>query len=166
LIKLILKGFLFFLLLTNVLNAQDTLWHFHPDSINPIEYSLILESKDSLDGRIEHFFIENKAIAEVYYLKHGKMFGTYRSYYDSGELREFMVYQNNLRHGEYVSYSKDASIIIKGNYKNGIRIKYWAYKFDGCYGRFKKNEKNGLWKCFDQNGKLTSRKHFTNCQRN
>jgi antitoxin component YwqK of YwqJK toxin-antitoxin module len=58
------------------------------------------------------------------YNEDGLLHGEYISYYISnGQIREKGTYKNGQWDGPYVSYRLDGTIIMKGNYKNGKKVK-------------------------------------------
>jgi len=135
----------------------DTLWYYHPDHNEPHGYSIIQSSNDTNNGKIEHHFINSDVVAEEYYLINGKKYGTYRSFYESGTLREFHIYSGDVLNGEYTAYNTSGKITVKGVYKKGVKRGYWAFLEERCFGHYKKDEKHRKWKCFDGAGKLESR---------
>ena len=83
--------------------------------------------------------------------------GMTKVFYPSGKLMTSAVYANNKVNGDWTWYYEDGIIKVKGQYKNGIKHGYWAYKYLKTYGRYKKEKKSGKWKYFDENGI----KHFS-----
>lgn len=78
--------------------------------------------------------------------------GLYKAYYPSGGLMVKTVYANNKLNGEWTFYDKTGEVAIKGIYKEGIKHKYWAYRYLKCYGRYKNGKKSGRWKCLNTDG--------------
>jgi len=79
--------------------------------------------------------------------------GIYKVFYPSGRLMIQGVYANNKLIGDWTYYDEKGIIIIKGQYRNGVKHKYWAYKSIRTYGRYYKGLKYGKWKHYDENEK-------------
>ncbi len=76
--------------------------------------------------------------------------GIYKVYYPNGKLKIKTVFANNKIFGEWTYYGLDGIIITKGNYREGVKQGYWAYKSLRIYGRYKNGYKNKRWKRFDE----------------
>jgi len=74
-----------------------------------------------------------------------RLSGVYKVYYPSGKLKIRTVYANNLLNGEWTYYDENGIIITKGNYFQGQKHGYWAYKSLNIYGRYKKGLKSWRW---------------------
>jgi len=93
----------------------------------------------------------NQVAIEKTFTKYGQN-GVCKVYYPSGKLMIFTVYANSKIHGDWTWYGEDGIINVKGKYREGVKHKFWAYKYDKSYGRYKKGLKNGRWTHFDVNG--------------
>lgn len=78
--------------------------------------------------------------------------GLYKAYYPSGGLMVKAIYANNKLHGEFTYFDKAGEVAIKGIYDEGVKHKYWAYRYLKCYGRYKHGKKSGRWKCLNTDG--------------
>lgn len=78
--------------------------------------------------------------------------GLYKAYYPSGGLMVKAIYANNKLHGEFTYFDKIGEVAIKGIYNEGVKHKYWAYRYLKCYGRYKHGKKSGKWKCLNTHG--------------
>ena len=77
--------------------------------------------------------------------------GLYKVFYPDGSIKIKTVYANNKLNGEWTYYNKNGVIQIKGNYQQGVKHGYWAYKTIKTYGRYR----NGLkfWRWHTKNDK-------------
>lgn len=79
--------------------------------------------------------------------------GVYKVYYPSGRLKVLTVFANNKINGEWTWYDEKGIILVKGEYVNGVKDGYWAYKQLKIYGRYKKGLKHKRWIRVDVNQK-------------
>ncbi len=79
--------------------------------------------------------------------------GVYKVYYPSGRLKVLTVFANNKINGEWTWYDEKGIILVKGEYVNGVKEGYWAYKQLKIYGRYKKGLKHKRWIRVDVNQK-------------
>ncbi len=83
-----------------------------------------------------------------------------KSYYKTGELKMEGAYQNNKRHGKWVSYYKDGSKWAEATYENGKEegMKIVYYKNGKVYyqGRMNAGERTGTWTFYDVEGGRTT----------
>ena len=102
------------------------------------------------------------------YDKLNKKKDIWKTFYNNGKLKEEMRYKNDLLNGYYKEYDKKGKLINATLYINGvpqnyteelatlnIKKEYYAngnVKVEGIYDI--KNNKNGLFKYFDENGKI------------
>jgi hypothetical protein len=96
--------------------------------------------------------------------------GAYKVYYPNGRLKIKTVFANNKINGEWIWYDEARLILIKGNYKNGVKHGYWAYKSKKHFGKYKNGLKHKKWieidvneqkhKTYFRNGKPSSGKIF------
>ena len=86
----------------------------------------------------------SKIAIEKTFNKNGQN-GVYKVYYPSGRLKVFTVFANNKINGEWTWYDEKGIILVKGNYVDGVKHGYWAYKKFKIYGRYKKGLKHKRW---------------------
>ena len=85
--------------------------------------------------------------------------GEYKSFYENGKLKEFMVYENDLLNGKRISYWVNGLKKEENNFVSGaMRGENIFYYSNGAVRRriFFDHEGNrsGEWVEFDRNGKL------------
>ncbi len=102
---------------------------------------------------IGRFAQDTSAIAVQLDMKRGKPSGVYRAFYPSGRPLIFAVYGYGSLHGDWTEYNEVGRVIIKGQYRNGLRDGPWHFRQEGILGRYKKGLRHGKWK-FYQNQRL------------
>ena len=85
--------------------------------------------------------------------------GEYKSFYENGKLKEFMVYENNLLNGKRISYWVNGLKKEENNFVNGaMRGENIFYYSNGAVRRRilfdDEGNRSGKWVEFDRNGKL------------
>ncbi|MFM7661864.1 MAG: toxin-antitoxin system YwqK family antitoxin [Bacteroidota bacterium] len=135
---------------------------------------------------IDNFWINDSLHTQT--IKNG--FGSTKSYFKSGKIKEVFQIVEGLKNGVYQEYSARGSLLIDGYYKNGFKDSCWytfftnqqiekiaCYKQDTLYGEyttynevgnirvhgfFESGKKYGKWEWYGDNGKLDSEGSFLN----
>ncbi|MFH0895832.1 MAG: hypothetical protein V2A54_15460 [Bacteroidota bacterium] len=117
----------------------------------------------------EGYYKDNKRVGEwKYYHKNGKTEqvgkygnaekpqGLWKWYYPSGNLRREESFERGLEEGVMKEYSDTNTVIIEGNYVEGLKDGEWKYKAIDYYevGPYKDDMKNGTWKGYYTDGTL------------
>ena len=83
--------------------------------------------------------------------------GTWKSYYDSGELNDVEQYKNGKRHGKQTEYYKNGNISKTGSFHKGKANGVWLHYFDdghlACEKTFVNGVESGLYTSYHKNGK-------------
>lgn len=122
---------------------------------NFITYKVIYTdtlTKGVYSKRIAVFADDTATIAIEKNYSYGLQVGFYKVYYPTGKLMIASIYGYNMKNGDWTYYNENGVILIKGIYKDDIKHGYWAYRYINCYGRYKKGEKAGNWKCQNTDG--------------
>lgn len=92
--------------------------------------------------------------------------GVFTEYYPGRKFIKFQGAQdeNNQRHGKWVFKSETGVEISVTHYDHGIRNGHTIVKHPNgsvfYYGEFKDDKKTGIWKTYDEKGKLIDEKDF------
>jgi antitoxin component YwqK of YwqJK toxin-antitoxin module len=88
-------------------------------------------------------------------LNKGIIHGPVTLYFESGERNEIRSYSNGKMDGTWITWNQEGVKVAEANYRNGK--KHWddngTLRFEMHYTN---GEKTGLWKMFDESGKLVS----------
>ncbi|MCW8913413.1 MAG: hypothetical protein OQJ96_10260 [Flavobacteriales bacterium] len=153
-----LKKLLLFLSFTSVcfsIKAQKIVKETIQIDTNFVTYNVIYKetiTKGIFSKAIAVFADDTSQIAIEKNYTNNYQNGLYKAYYPSGGLMVKAVYANNKLHGEFTYFDKLGEVAIKGIYKEGVKHKYWAYRYLKCYGRYKDGKKSGKWKCLNTDG--------------
>jgi antitoxin component YwqK of YwqJK toxin-antitoxin module len=109
---------------------------------------------DKENGLFKEYF-ENGKISSEYYQKDDEFDGAYKSWYENGNLRGTATYKNGKKSGLYVSYYDDGNKMSEEKFENGNRfIKLFSMGKIIAEGNSKDDEKDGIWKYYNENGKI------------
>lgn len=132
--------------------GQDTLRIWQPDTV--YFYEITWMPADA-DGRVVAYFGgDTSMLAVEHWTRDSVANGKYFTYFPSGQLADFSVYTLGERQGERTIYNEEGEIIVKGQYDEGLKHGFWAYRYCSCVGKFKKDQFKGSWKCGGNYGKL------------
>ena len=103
-------------------------------------------------------------------LNHNKS-GTWKSYYENGNLQEVVTYDNNYKQGPYFSYYEDGTVETEANYHidflNGMsKTHYRNSNIKEIVENYSFGAKKGLVKTYFDNGKLESETMYENGVKN
>jgi hypothetical protein len=147
--------FLSFILICFATKAQTIVKETVQIDTNFVTYNVIYKetiTKGIFSKTIAVFADDTSQIAIEKNYTNNYQNGLYKAYYPSGGLMVKAVYANNKLHGEFTYFDKLGEVAIKGIYKEGVKHKYWAYRYLKCYGRYKDGKKSGKWKCLNTDG--------------
>lgn len=137
------------LMATCALAQPDTLYGPHDDST--YAYHVVYDTPEvaeqyKLIGRYAH---DTSAVAVRLDMKRGKPSGVYRAYFPDGRPLIFAVYGWGSLHGDWTEYDQQGRVILKGQYRQGLRDGAWAWRRDGVLGKYKKGRRHGKWKYYE-----------------
>lgn len=128
------------------------------------------------NGTITDFY-ENKNVKEVSQVTNGKLTGTWKKFYESGEKKEEGEFKDNIRlvwtawspdgrpeltdgNGTYTMYADDNTTVLeRGELKNGLRDGFWTRFYDNGTdtlqtATFVNGKMNGPYRTYFQDGTL------------
>lgn len=97
-------------------------------------------------------------------IQSGKIVGTAKFFYESGELMESGNYSDGLKDGAWTKYSKTGGVIGVASFKSGEKDGQWLIfnnqgkKLFEMY--YTNGERSGTWKQWDEKGNLISEKSY------
>lgn len=117
--------------------------------------------KGLYDGKYEIYYpnFSDERIPEVIgkYIK-GEKEGTWKTYYENGNLKSVSKYDNGVLIGKFKSYYMNKELESEGEYKNGKKEGEWTYYYQNgekeSSGKYENNKKIKKWKYFNTNGQL------------
>ncbi|MGL5356884.1 MAG: toxin-antitoxin system YwqK family antitoxin [Cetobacterium sp.] len=124
------------------------------------------EAKKGLyDGKYEIYYpnFSDERMPEVIgkYIK-GEKEGTWKIYYENGNLKSVAKYDNGVLIGKFKSYYMNKELEVEGEYKNGKKEGEWIYYYQNgeqeSSGKYENDKKIKKWKYFNTNGKLREEK--------
>lgn len=100
-----------------------------------------------------------------YLLKRGDSIALHEvQYHNDGSILLEGDYQNGLREGEWISWYPDGTVWSKGYFRKGKRSgKSWAYHPNGklyMKGSYEEGKKIGPWLVYDEEGNVIANKEF------
>ncbi|MBL4708709.1 MAG: hypothetical protein JKY48_09760 [Flavobacteriales bacterium] len=111
------------------------------------EYALKYYALDSLEkGELLAYFEDNPiqiAIHKKYFL--GKQSGVTRTYFPNGAIYEVIVYQKGKKEGDYSRYNSLGELVIKAQYRDGIKWGFYIDRKERIQGRYRNAKKHGKW---------------------
>lgn len=139
---------------------------YYPD--DTLVFDLIYENTDSIEnGKLTAFYKEKPyqiAYEKNFYF--GKQSGVYKSYYPSGRIMIFSVYQAAKLHGDWAYYGPDGKLRQKAKYREGKLEGFYINRIEHYQGRYRNGKKHGKWeynvgtaayrKVFYEDGKLSA----------
>ena len=99
-----------------------------------------------LIGRYAH---DTSAVAVQLGMKRGKPSGVYRAFFPDGRPLIFAVYGYGSLHGDWTEYDELGRVIIKGQYRDGLRDGPWAFRREGVRGKYRKGLRHGKWRYYE-----------------
>jgi antitoxin component YwqK of YwqJK toxin-antitoxin module len=157
----------------------DIWYHFYDDGRAKSEEKYI-----SGVCLIDNFWLNDSVHTQT--IKQG--FGSTKSYFNSGKIKEVFQVEYGLKNGPYQEYSARGALLVDGHFKNGFKDSCWytfytseqiqkiaCYKQDTLYGEyytydesgqvkihgfFENGKKTGKWEWYGENGKLDSEGAF------
>lgn len=130
----------------------------------------ILEYKDGIpNGEIKSWY--KKGIKQVEgFVDNGKKAGTWKLYFQGGQLKKQSTYQNDTENGEEIFWFENGKLEKKGSYTNGkLNGKYEWYYENGQKkqeGFFVNGKEDSIWREWFENGNPKMVGHFTNFEKN
>lgn len=114
----------------------------------------IMEEQNEING----VFVTTKYFYKTYDNIEGKKIndkwqGSYKSYYDNGQIEKIGFYQNNLQQRQWKYYFEDGQLHAVGSYKNGDGTN------PGDSG-IPTHGREGKWKIYHENGQLSEDKDY------
>ena len=114
-------------------------------------------------GLTVDFSLDSIVIRRSFY-HNGILSRSERYFEDGGSLASVTQFDSTGKEtGEYRKFRTDGSIEVIGNYYQGLRHGLWEhFKNDVtiAIGEYRFDKKSGIWKEFDQDGKLVKRSFF------
>jgi len=96
------------LLVTKKSNIDDDLDYTEGPNTS---YTIAITQKgsfyDPYNGHITTYYDDSEQIKEDYYLVRGKIHGTYKRYFENGDLAEYLNYKNDVRDGKATFYDEN-----------------------------------------------------------
>ena len=132
--------------------AQQLMQFEMPWGTDSAEVTMTEENREF--GKVIAVYPGTEQRAYVANYRNGKLNGMVIAYYPDGTYRYTQVWGNGVIHGDVAYYNPEGTIMEKGKYRLGLRHGYWAQKWEGCMGRYKKDQRHGKWKCFSADGFL------------
>ncbi len=133
--------------------AQEVLKVKLPNG-DSIEYTVVYREQDSLNGKTHAVFAADTTVTAFRgSFINGKPNGAFLYYYPSGRYYQTCIYGYGNLHGDYTVYNQEGSIILKGQYKNGLKHGYWRNLDENLIGRYFKGMRHLTWKITNSNGK-------------
>jgi hypothetical protein len=139
----------------------DTLFITSGDSLYAFPVVYEPERDDEQYKRIGHFAHDPDRVAVELDYKRGKPSGVYRAFYPDGKPLIFAVYGWGSLHGDWTEYDEFGRVMVKGQYRHGLREGTWAFRRDGIVGRYKNGLEHGKWKYYE-NGRLVGVEKYRN----
>lgn len=106
---------------------------------------------------------ENNHLEERYFVKDlepSVLYGSYESYYISGELKSKGQYVNNETYGQWKYYYESGKLKMQGQLKNNSNHGLWSYYFENgelrMQGKIYEGMRQEQWKYFYETGILKS----------
>lgn len=116
---------------------------------------------DTLNGFLGCYSPKGFVNSEQFY-KNGQMDSLWFDYAEGNILEEKGYYKNGLKHGIFLKFYKDGNLKYEGYYQNdtlvGLEIHYYDNKQISAIG----NKKNGEYKTFYKNGKISDIFYYEN----
>jgi hypothetical protein len=105
------------------------------------------EQLTTADLKVYSFDEFPQTTAKVSAYSGGKLSGIEKTYYPSGQVYQTFVYANDKLWGEYMEYTEDGKLQVRGNFINDQQHGVWIDSISGCTGRYKNGQKHGRWRC-------------------
>lgn len=151
-----MKKFIIFITINMMLN------------INVFAFEKIVNKSD-LKIKDAHYYINEtelytgKAVAKKdrFYFKNGRATGKWISFYNNGNIKSIINWQDGKLNGKYILYENDGTKSMETIYLNGKEDGYYnSYYSNGVLrmsGHYKLGKPVGTWEYFDKTGKITGR---------
>lgn len=121
--------------------------HWVIEGKDTLKYQLIYKTLDSLQKNELYAYFEEKpnqvAIHKKYYL--GKQSGVTQSYFVNGDLHERIIFQNGQQTGDYSRYNQSGQVVVKAQYKEGLKNGFYINRKENFQGRYRDDKKHGKW---------------------
>jgi len=112
---------------------------------------------------------ERNMLKERYFVKDldpSVLYGTYESYYISGELKSKGQYVDNETYGQWKYYYESGSLKMQGQLKDNSNHGLWSYYFENgklrMQGKIFDGKREGNWKYYYETGILKSEGEYEN----
>ncbi len=140
---------IFMMIFTSVFSQlKDTLYVTSDDTT--YAYAIVyipVEETEQHTKVAKYAFDMGLTAVEIDY-KRGKPSGRYKAYYPDGQLMEYGIYGWGSLHGDWTEYDEFGVIIIKGFYRNGLKVGKWSFRQEQIRGSYKNGLKHGKWKYY------------------
>ncbi len=137
-------------------DGWDDIMYNHP----PIDEDVFLQEKikSGLHGTYRMYY-ENGQLEEEGTYKDGERDGLWKLYYENGQLFKEGTLKKGERHGPYKNYFDNGELWEEGTYKNGkqdglFKLYHWETGQLSGGGVYKDGKKDGLWKSYSLYGTL------------
>jgi antitoxin component YwqK of YwqJK toxin-antitoxin module len=121
---------------------------------NSIDYAVVFKELDSLNGKVHAVFAADTSVtAYMGSFVNGKQNGVFLYYYPSGSYHQTCIYGYGNLHGDYTVYNEEGKIVLKGQYKNGLKHGYWRDLDKNLIGRYYKGKRHLKWKITNPKGR-------------
>ena len=135
----------------------DSVWKFYS---NGFLKELVTYKNNKKNGYLKKY-LDSNIIYSLSNYKEDTLQGKYEIYYPTGERKFLYTNVNGNFHGEAYQYRKDSTIITTYFYNKGKLIKRQKIN------RFNsKNEKEGVWKFYDEDGNIKESGKYKNGKKN
>lgn len=96
-----------------------------------------------------------------FYFKNGRATGKWITFYNNGNIKSIINWEDGKLNGKYILYEKDGTKSMETIYFNGKENGYYnSYYKNGVLrmrGQYKMGQPFGTWEYFDSTGKITGR---------
>ncbi len=128
------------------------------------------ETKAALNNATKKYYDNGNLKSIGTYDANGNMTGTWKSYYETGQIHIEAEYLNGKYNGKWTSHFNNGKLSSIGNYKNGKKAGEWKfYNENGqvaMEGVFVDGNYNGEWKFYYKSGKLQKKGALTGSDAN
>jgi antitoxin component YwqK of YwqJK toxin-antitoxin module len=139
----------------------DTLYIPQGDSV--LAYAVVYDQPPVAEQYklIGRYAFDTTLVAVELGMKRGKPSGVFRAFHPNGRPLIFAVYGYGSLHGDWTEYDEQGRVIIKGQYRNGLREGTWAFRKEGILAKYHKGERHGRWKYYE-NKRLVRKEKWRN----
>ncbi|WKV10832.1 toxin-antitoxin system YwqK family antitoxin [Marivirga harenae] len=118
-----------------------------------------------LYGTYESYYISGELKSKGQYIN-DETYGQWKYYYENGKLKMQGQLKNNSNHGLWSYYFENGELRMEGRIYDGQRQSLWKYYYETgiikSEGEYKDDQKNGLWTNYSENGNLKAKAIYKN----